>query len=94
MSSNGTRLPGHGTLSNIAPGKDPSVKGAHELVDPSYHRVDGVTGQPISARRRRDAAANEAFYGVIYADADDLLGEIGDTDNEGEAPRHHGYGYV
>ena len=69
-----------------------SVKGAHELEDRSYHRVDGVTGKPISARRRREAAAHEAFYGVIYSGDDDLSGEIGDTDNEGEAPRPRGKG--
>ena len=48
-----------------AKGKNP-VKGAHELEDRSHHYVDGVTGQPISSRRRREAAAREAFYGLTY----------------------------
>ena len=40
------------------------VKGASEIEDRSCHYWDGVTGQPISARRRRDAASREALNGI------------------------------
>ena len=55
------------------------------MTDRSFH-------SNIGKSRRREAAANESFYGVIYSSASDVSGEIGDTDNESEAPRPRGTG--
>ena len=67
------------------------MKGADETEDRSFHFTDGITGQPISSKRRRAAKGREEFYGVHYANADDVFGVLGGTDDEGEHPRDHGY---
>ena len=50
------------------------IMGPDEIEDRSFHRIDGVTGQPIGRRRQQEALAREQFFGTtIDADGKEII---------------------